>query len=166
MNQPSKVREKIQKKYDPNKLLQAVTAVKNGMKYKEAAKCYKVPYTTLHDKVTAKYNKSRKGPNTALTEEQENRLAKYIIYMAKIGYGLTKKNIQSTVRDVFIKEDEDLKNAGLEPTKIFGHDHTPSMTWVYRFLSRWPELSCRLPENLGYQLISLKLKEIEPCKLF
>ena len=58
------------------------------MKYKEAAKCYEVPYkliaTTLHDKVTAKYNKSRKGPTTALTEEQENikKLAKYIIYMA------------------------------------------------------------------------------------
>ena len=49
--------------------------------------------------------------------------------MAKIGYGLTKKDIQSTMRDV-IKEDEDLKNAGLEPTKIFGHDHTPSITWL------------------------------------
>ena len=25
------------------------------------------------------------------------------------------------------------------------------MSWVYRFLSKFPELSCRIPEHLGYQ---------------
>jgi len=46
------------KYYDPEKLVEAIAAEKNGMKYKEASKMYDVPYTTfiqLHDKVNVKY---------------------------------------------------------------------------------------------------------------
>ena len=137
--------------YDRNNLLLAVAAVKNGMRYKEAASRYEVPYTTLHDKVNEKYKKTRKGPATTLSEEQEQRLANYLLYMAKIGYGFIRKDIPKLVKEVFDSEDQDRAKRGLDPTDVFGESHTPSMTWVYRFLSRWPELSMRLPEKLGYQ---------------
>ena len=89
-----------------------------------------------------------------MTEDQEARAAKYLLFMAKIGYGLTRKDIQLLVRNALIKEDKDRRNSGLEPTNTFGENHVPSMTWVYRFLSRWPELTCCLPEDLDYQRLA------------
>lgn len=121
------------------------------MTYKEASRKYNVPYSTLHDTANKKYKKSKKGRSTTLTEEQESRIATYILHMAKIGYTITKKDIQSLVSNIFTKEDEDRCNSGMEPINMFGENHMPSITWVYRFLSRWPKLTCHLPENLSYQ---------------
>ena len=47
--------------YDENTMIAAIAAVKNGASYMKAAKDYSVPYTTLHDKCNAKYNKEKKG---------------------------------------------------------------------------------------------------------
>ena len=142
---------KLKRSYTQDDLLSAVAAVKNGTSFMEASKAFSVPYTTLHNKFNEKYKKDRKGPNTALTSDQEARLAKHMIYMAKVGYGYTRKDIRPLVAEEIKLIDKNRANIGLEELKLFGEDRMPSMSWVYRFLSRWPELSCRIPENLGYQ---------------
>ena len=142
---------KLVKKYAQDDLLSAVAAVKNGSSFLQASKDYGVPYTTLHNKYNEKYKKGRKGPSTALTYDQEARLAKHLIYMARIGYGFSRTDIRPLVAEELKEMDKNRESLGLEKLEIFGEDRMPSMTWVYRFLSRWPELSSRIPENLGYQ---------------
>lgn len=71
--------------------------------------------------------------------------------MAKIGYGVTKKEIPTVVKSVLDEYHKDLTEVGaVIPERKF-EDNLPSLFWVYRFLNRWPELSARAPENLGYQ---------------
>lgn len=86
-----------------------------------------------------------------MSEDQESRLVKFVIAMARIGYGVTKKELPFTVKDVLDAGDEEMRKEGFSPEKEKFKDNLPSKCWVYRFLKRWPELSSRLPENLGHQ---------------
>ena len=53
------------------------------------------------------------GPQSALSSNQEKRLANYLKSMAMIGYGLTKKDIRYTVKSVLDKADQEKTDAGL-----------------------------------------------------
>lgn len=75
--------------------------------------------------------------------------------MARIGYGITKKDLPGVVKDVLDKGEEALKSKRLPiPPKVF-KNNLPSACWVYRFLNRWPEISSRLPENLSHKRANL-----------
>jgi len=139
------------KSYLPENLLAAVAAVKNGCTFSKAVKDYSVPYSTLHDKLNERYKKVRKGPNTTLTYDQEACLAKHLIYMAKIGYGFAKKDVPQLVKEQMERINENRLKTGQKLFEGVGEDCKPSMSWVYKFLRRWPELSTRIPESFGYR---------------
>ena len=71
--------------------------------------------------------------------------------MAKIGYGLPIKEIPGTVKDELGRiEEEAFKNGEDVGAKKF-KDNLPSLGWVYRLLKRYPDVSQKMPEVLGYQ---------------
>ena len=69
--------------------------------------------------------------------------------MAQIGYGVARKDIPNIVKKVLDEAERD--NGYVLPTGEKFKDNKPSICWVYRFLSRHPEISARTPENFGFQ---------------
>lgn len=99
------------------------------MGYQKASKWYNVPRTTIYDKVKwLSEVESRQGPNTVLSGEEEKRLAKWIVDMSKIGYGLSKHELLDNVK-IILKAD-DRKN----PFK----GGRPGKDWYYGFMKRHP----------------------------
>ena len=80
--------------------------------------------------------------------------------MAKIGYGVSKKELPIIIKSILDKCEEKAAETGaVAPQRKF-KDNLPSLFWVYRFLKRWPELSAQTPENLGYQRSFVTEKQI------
>lgn len=60
--------------------------------------------------------------------------------MSNIGYGKTKKEIPAVVKEI-------LDQTSAINSKF--QSNLPSDSWIYSFLKRHPDLSCRIPEGLG-----------------
>ena len=91
------------------------------------------------------------GPHSSLNPEQEERLCKWIQDSASIGYGVAKKDIPSVVKSCLDKHRDAVIAVGGDPPVAKFEDNKPSLFWVYRFMKRWPQLTRRMPETLGYQ---------------
>ena len=110
------------------------------------------PLSTLRDRYYGKYNpdKHKPGPSTYLSEEEEELLQRHILSMAKIGYGVSKKDVKFLIQEILNKaEAEDPDNYSIENRKF--KENLPSTGWVYNFFKRHPILAARTPENLGHQ---------------
>ena len=138
--------------YDDSQVIAAIAAVKNGSSFNAAAIKHGVPLSTLRDRYYGKYNpdKHKPGPSTYLSEEQEELLQRHILSMAKIGYGVSKKDVKFLIQEILNKaEAEDPDNYSIENRKF--KENLPSTGWVYNFFKRHPILAARTPENLGHQ---------------
>ena len=146
------VDRKKRKNYTECSIISAVAAVKNGSSFRKAAEQFNVPVTTVRDRYHSKYTDGKHvpGPSSALGLEQEESLKNHLLHMAKIGYGLSKKEIAPLIKEGLDKAEREDPDNYNEANRCF-KDNLPSITWVYRFLSRHPELSSRTPEKLGYQ---------------
>ena len=61
---------------------------------REAARLYNIPVETLRRHVNGSVEVgARPGPATILTDEEEDMLAKYLVEMADMGYGLTRETV-------------------------------------------------------------------------
>ena len=70
--------------------------------------------------------------------------------MARIGYGVLRKDVPVLIKEILDKAEEDNPTTYNENNRIF-KDNLPSSTWIYRYMKRHPEISARTPENLGHQ---------------
>lgn len=69
-----------------------------------ASRRYNIPKSTIIDKLHGKSNlQSRSGPKPVLSETDENTLVEWLINMAKIGYGQTRQQLVSTVKNYWIR---------------------------------------------------------------
>ena len=76
--------------WSENDIQEAMKAVQMGMGLCRASEFYRIPKSTLCDKVSGHTPLSRKkGPELALSRELEDRIEKWLIMMARIGYGQT-----------------------------------------------------------------------------
>ena len=68
----------------------AVSSVLNDNKgLREATKLYNIPVDTLRRLVNGSVKPgSKPGPGTILTEEEEDKLAAYLVTMADMGHGI------------------------------------------------------------------------------
>ena len=116
-------------KYDPQVLEQAIDAVKTKrLSLRAASKFYNIKLTTLSDKVKGK-TPLVPSSRTLLTEDEEQRLVKYILEMAEVGFGQSTDDIRAKCKTIL-----DLRGAKRD---------LPCYAWVYGFMKRHPELSLR-----------------------
>ena len=74
-------------------MVAAVSSV-DGKGLRETARLYNVPVETLRRRVTDSVTLDcRPGPPTVLTSEEENLLARYIVDMADMGFGLGRDDV-------------------------------------------------------------------------
>ena len=126
--------------YSKNELEQVIEKVSEGeMSLRQAEGAFGVPKSTLSGYVSGKVKIGQtQGPPTVLTNEEEARLAKWAMEMARIGYGRSKEQILLTVQKIveMEKRPNTFKNG------------KPGKKWWQGFLRRHPELSLRKPEQL------------------
>ena len=81
-----------EKQYGTEVLTRAVKAVKSGrVSLRKASKTYGVPYNTLRDYKSGRSVLGKmSGHAKLLTEEEEQALKTYLMYMADHGFGLTR----------------------------------------------------------------------------
>lgn len=125
-------------KYSEETMLNALSDVTNGMSYRAASIKYGVPRITLMRKHKGNLPaKSKMGPATLFTEEQENILVHWIITMAKAGFPVSKETLLSSVAKL-----------ATEYNIKFGGNANPGRKWYNLFLSRHPNISIRTSQNL------------------
>ena len=94
-----------EKPYSDDDLIAAVAEIKNGNSYRSVSKKYNIPYTTLNDRVSGKVllKKQQPGPTSNLSKDQEDRLSSFLVAMAKIGYGIQRREVPSLVKEILDK---------------------------------------------------------------
>ncbi|XP_062586317.1 uncharacterized protein LOC134247943 [Saccostrea cucullata] len=109
----------------------------------KASRVFFVPEQTLRDRVKEKVPLTAKlGYDNTFTFKEEEALAQHLIYMAGIGYGYTKMDIQRMARQYAHSLNKKLH------TKNENTDHL-SNNWFYGFLRRWPDLKLVKPQKLS-----------------
>ena len=77
---------------------------KQELSLREASRMYNVPLETLRRRVTGTVALGcRPGPKTVLTDEEETRLATYLIEMSDMGYGLTREGVMGLAYSIVEK---------------------------------------------------------------
>ncbi|XP_053384730.1 uncharacterized protein LOC128550216 [Mercenaria mercenaria] len=112
--------------------------VEQGLPVERVAKRFNIPITTLKDRVKGRVHIDtvRSGPQTMFTLEQEAFLCKHLMTMAEIGFGYSRQETINLATDYAV-------HLGIrEKSKPF------SLTWLYSFLDRWPELKVKKPRSL------------------
>merc|ERR1712029_1106426 len=85
------------KLYKKSSMLEAIHAVKNkGYSQKEAARLFKVPCSSLNNKLLNRYPLSEE-PKTVLTKEEEENIVEWIAKQSMHGYKTTSEDICSRV---------------------------------------------------------------------
>lgn len=125
--------------YSETYMENAVAAVRGGMPALQAAKNFKVPRTTILDKVNGRVPLKRKiGPDTVLTTVEEHHLVNWMIQSSKCGFPVTKNQLLESVQML-------IKELGRETPFTNGK---PGRRWFESFMRRHPELSQRISQNL------------------
>jgi len=80
---------KKQLKWSNESMVKAIDAVKSGLcSVKWAAEDYKVPRTTLQDRISGRVIHGMKpGPSPYLNKEEKSKLAQFVVKISEIGYG-------------------------------------------------------------------------------
>ncbi|GFR70943.1 tigger transposable element-derived protein 6-like protein [Elysia marginata] len=126
---PKKSSGCLKRSYNQENLLEAVCKVHSGeLEISKAAKVYKVPNTTLREWLV---RKQVEDTLTLLTKMEENKLAVWLLEMAKTGFHLSEQSIREAVRNIF--------RARGPPAKCI--DNWPSKKWMISFFSRYPEVA-------------------------
>ena len=109
-------------------------------KIKKAARIFKIPATTIRDRLFGKSDPSNKpGPSKLLTDNEETSLAYYVQYMSDIGLGLTGKMLCLFALSIIQERD---------PSKRL----PPKKDWARKFLKRH-KLSFRKASHLSTQRV-------------
>jgi transposase len=95
--EPKKRGKRLQ--YSQAKVQQAIQAVKSkAMTLGEAAKHYKVPKTTIFDRIKSQKNKLTLGRPTELTAEEEDIIVQRLKVMGEWGFPLTSHDLRHLIK--------------------------------------------------------------------
>ena len=104
----------------------AVKAVERGLSFRKASEMYAVPKSTLYDYVSGKVQFGAcPGPSPYLSRSEEEKLASFLVQVARIGYPRTKRQVLSLVQQI-------LESKGIEALVTNG--------WWERFATDIPRL--------------------------
>ncbi|XP_060594276.1 uncharacterized protein LOC132748679 [Ruditapes philippinarum] len=125
--------------YDPDNLSKAYFAVKEGkMSTNKASKVFNVPRTTLQGRLYGKVDIEtiKSGPQSVFNQGQEALLVGHLKTMDDVGYGYSRQETLNLASDYAV-------HLGLRDK-----DHPLTDRWLYKFLSRWPEIGVKKPCSL------------------
>ena len=142
--------EKRYGKYPLQNLRRAIELVnKKRMAIRKAARLCGIPPQSLRDKVTGKTKIGRKsGPPTIFTFSEESLLKDHILFLAKVGYPLSRREVIS------------LANNSALLLKKRGPNNKVGKRWFEGFLKRWPELKIGRPQKLSLKRAKASSEEI------
>ena len=108
---------------------------------REAARLYNIPVETLRRHVNGSVQAGCKpGPSTVLTDEEEDKLASYLVQMADMGFGLSRETVMEMAFTIVDKVQRK------HPFK----DGKAGCAWFEGFRKRHPNLTLRSPQPLSY----------------
>lgn len=118
----------------------ALELAKNGTPIAAASKQYKIPRTTLRNKLQGKAPETsgRVGPESVLGHNIEDRLEEWLLGMSRMGFPINKDILIHSVKQLV--EAEGLIN----PFK----DNVPGRKWFEGFLKRHPRIRQKRAEHL------------------
>ena len=126
------------KTYSSETLQSAVESVNKGERnLLQASKIFGVPRQTLADKVNGRHPGSY-GGRTTLSEEDEEVLVQYVLYMASIGHPLTVADVKCFAWSVGKRSSNPLCFT----------ENGPSEKWWRGFKSRHPRITLRKADKL------------------
>ena len=130
------------KVWSEESMLAATNSVLHDNKsVREASRLYNVPFETLRRRVTGSVKDGcGPGPSTILTEDEEEQLARYIIDMSEMGFGLSRDTVMHLAFNIV---DKCQRN---HPFK----DGKAGRAWLDGFRMRHPKLTIRTPQPLSY----------------
>lgn len=129
--------------YSPSKVERALEAIEGGMKVLTASTVFKVPRTTLRNKLSEKSPRTSAGYSryhSKLGEEVENMLVNWIIECAEMGFPVNKEDLCTSVQKLV-----NSSNMG----KVFGEDNRPGRKWYEGFMKRHPSISQKHAEYVN-----------------
>jgi len=122
--------------YSPTKIQLALNAVKDGsLNVLQASKMYKVPRSTLRNKLSGKSPDSvhQVGPKAVLGEETEAKLVNWILTVAKMGFPINKLMLLDTVEKIVTSAKDSISTPFI--------DGRPGRKWFEGFMRRHSEIS-------------------------
>jgi hypothetical protein len=130
------------KLWSDDSMIAAVNSVLQCNKgLREAARLHNVPIETLRRRVNGSVELSCKpGPSTILTDEEEERLAEYLIKISEMGFGLTKEGVMGMAFKIVEKS---------QRPHPFKNGHA-GRAWFDGFMKRHSKLTIRSPQPLSY----------------
>lgn len=113
----------------------------NGKGLREAARLHNIPVETLRRHASGSVEPGCKpGPHTVLTDEEEDRLARYLVQMADMGFGLSRETVMEMAFTIVQKSQRS------HPFR----DGKAGRAWFEGFQRRHPKLTLRTPQPLSY----------------
>lgn len=134
---PKSIRKRCN--YNRECLFSAINMVKHGDSIAASSRRYNVPESTIRAHIQGKYSDKKPGPNTILSEKEEENLVKWIFHCAEQGFPVTKELLIESVRLLLIQ---------LKRKNSFANG-VPGRHWYEGFLRRHNNVSKRLSENVS-----------------
>ena len=131
VQKPAKRPRKLRQWTDDG-MVRAMNSVQSGiLGVNEAAREYKIPPTTLKDRLSGRViHGTNMGAKPYLSHEEERELVEFLLNCAKMGYGKTRKEVlyivHATVQKKGIKVESGITQG-----------------WWVKFCRRWPEIKLR-----------------------
>ncbi|XP_071099963.1 uncharacterized protein [Haliotis cracherodii] len=132
--------------YDIGTLKAAYAAVvEDGMAVYAASKKFKVPQSTLRDRVLGRISAdvTTSGPPTIFTAEEEAGIANYVKLFADIGHPLSRNKVRQMAGELAAQ----LERRGFTDGKIL------SLRWYYKLMDRFPNTQTQKFSNSKLQEI-------------
>ncbi|XP_026669809.1 uncharacterized protein LOC113464416 [Ceratina calcarata] len=127
------------KQYSSDDVQKALDAVNKGLSYREAAKKFGVPATSIHRALQhPKKLNSRHGPAPILSTEVEKEIIHWILYRAERDYPVSKTELLDSVQ-AYIRR--------LKIQTPFTNDR-PGRHWYENFRQRHQQITLRTPQQL------------------
>ena len=127
-------------KYSSEDVKHAIQRIKKGESFRKVSAETGIPKTTLFNKLKENVPlDAKRGPKTVLEESEEERLKKWILDKAQLGFPMHADEVRIAVQKV-------LNEAGR--TSIFA-DNKPGEKWLQLFLKRHPEIKKKNSEVIS-----------------
>ena len=129
----------IKNQWSQEQLDKAMAAVRRKeLNTNQAAKCYRIPYSTLSDHLKDKSKKRYGGSPTVMTMDEEREIYHSCQVLQQFGFPLNVDTVGIIIRDYL----NDIKRLNPFANSI------PGWNWWEGFLQRWPELVKCKPQHL------------------